>query len=105
MRELRGAFGLLQNAVSVVLWSFGTMWIGAKSLWRAGVLLFRWRQIGAEVRLCGRRHQVPLYGLWDCGCGSRFEGWAFARCAICHESAAYVPCHECGLPVRNPFLP
>ena len=105
MRELRTAFGLLRNVTWLALWSLGTMWVGVKSLWRAGVLLLRWKQIGAEVRLCGRRHQVPLYGLWNCGCGSRFEGWAFARCAICRESAAYVPCPECGLPVRNPFLP
>ena len=58
----------------------------------------------AQVLLCPRRHEVPVYGLWDCACGSRIEGWAFAPCVICHETAAYVPCGVCGLPVRNPFL-
>ena len=104
MRELRTAFRLLLTMLRVVLWSLGTVWVGVKSLWRSGVLFSRWRRITAQVAFCARGHEVPVYGLWDCACGSRIEGWAFAPCVICHETAAYVPCGICGLPVRNPFL-
>lgn len=105
MRDIKMVLGLLLTALRVVFWSFGTVWLGGKSLWRSAVLLFRWRQITAQVLLCPRGHAVPVYGLFDCACGSRIEGWAFAGCEICHETAAYVPCGVCGLPVRNPFLP
>ena len=105
MRELRTALGMLQTTLRVVSWSVGTVWHGGKSLWRSAVLISRWRRITAQVLLCPRGHEVPIYGLWDCACGSRIEGWAFAPCVICHETAAYVPCGICGLPVRNPFLP
>lgn len=105
MRELRTVFGLLLNALRLAFWCIGTVWLGGKTLWRTGVLLSRWPRITSEVRLCPRGHEVPVYGLWDCACGSRIEGWAFARCEICREAAAYVPCPTCGLPVRNPLLP
>ena len=78
---------------------------GATTLWRAGVLLSRLKEINAQVRLCPRGHEVPVYGLWDCHCGSRVEGWAFAPCPVCRDTAGYVPCLTCGLPVRNPILP
>jgi hypothetical protein len=104
MRELKTVLGLLLAVFRLVFWGIGTVWQGAKSLWRTGVLLSRWRQINAQARRCPRGHEVPVYGLWDCACGSRIEGWAFAQCEICHESAAYVPCPACGLPVRNPLL-
>src|SRR3970040_746922 len=97
--------GLLLNALRVVFWSVGTVWLGGQTGVRSGVLLFRWRAIPARVLGCPRRHGGPVYGLWDCACGSRREGWAFAPCEICHETAAYVPCGVCGLPVRNPLLP
>ena len=98
-------FGLLLNVLRVVSWSAGTVWLGGKTVYRSAALLFRWRRITAQVLLCPRGHEVPLYGLWDCACGSRTEGWAFASCVICHETAAYVPCGVCGLPLRNPLLP
>ena len=104
MRELRTIIGLLLTVLRLVFWSIGTAWVGGKTLWKSAVLLSRWRQISAEVRFCPRGHEVPTYGLWDCACGSRIEGWAFTRCEICHETAAYVPCPVCGLPVKNPFL-
>jgi hypothetical protein len=104
VRDVKMVLGLLLTALRVVFWTFGTVWLGGQTLWRSAVLLSRWRQISAEVRFCPRGHEVPAYGLWDCACGSRIEGWAFTRCEICHETAAYVPCPVCGLPVKNPFL-
>jgi hypothetical protein len=104
MRDLRTALRMIQTALGLAFWALGTIWSGGKALWRSAILLSRWRRITAEVAFCGRQHEVPLYGLWDCACGSRFEGWAFAACAVCRETAAYVPCGVCGLPVRNPLL-
>jgi hypothetical protein len=105
VREIKMVFGLLLNVLRVVSWLVGTVWLGGKTGVRSAVLLFRWRRITAEVLLCPRGHTVAVYGLWDCACGSRTEGWAFTSCVICHETAAYVPCGTCGLPVRNPILP
>lgn len=104
MRELRTALGILLTVLRAASWTAGTVWLGTKGLWKAGVLVARWRTIAAEVRRCPRGHEVFMYGLWDCACGSRIEGWAFARCDICHETAGYVPCGVCGLPVHNPVL-
>jgi hypothetical protein len=104
VRELQTALRLLQNVLALAWWSAATSWLGVTTLWRAGVLLSRLKEINAQVRACGRGHQVPVYGLWDCHCGSRLEGWAFSKCPICNESAGYIPCPICGLPVRNPFL-
>lgn len=104
MRDLRSVLGLLLTILRAAFWFIGTVWLGGRTLWKVSVLLIRWRQITAEVRPCARQHPVVMYGLWDCACGSRIEGWAFARCDICHETAAYVPCPVCGLPVRNPFV-
>jgi hypothetical protein len=104
VREWRIAWNLLLVVVQSVLWVVETLWLGGKSIFRASVLIARYRQITAEVRLCPRGHEVAMYGLFDCHCGARLEGWAFSRCEVCHESAAWTPCLTCGLPVRNPLL-
>jgi hypothetical protein len=91
-------------AAGILWWLVGTTCLGGVTLWRTGMLVSRLRAISAQVRRCPRGHEVAVYGLWDCACGSRFEGWAFTPCQICHETAAYVPCPVCGLPLRNPLL-
>ena len=105
MREIQSAFRLLRSLFSLISWSVGTVWLGISAMWRQGVLLSRLKAINAQVLRCPRGHEVPLYGIWDCHCGSRVEGWAFVQCPICRESAGYVPCPVCELPVRNPLLP
>ena len=105
MRELQSLLRLLQTILGFAFWCAGTVWLGVSISWRTGVLLSRYKAIIAQVRLCPRGHEVPVYGIWDCHCGSRVEGWAFAPCQICRESAGYTPCPTCGLPVRNPLLP
>jgi hypothetical protein len=104
MRALRQTIDLLLSVLGSFGWVLATMWLGGVSLWRAGVLLSRYRQITAEVRLCPRGHEVPQFGLFDCACGSRVEGWVFAKCRVCGESAGWVPCGVCGLPVTNPTI-
>ena len=105
MRELRMVLQLLRAALAVALWCARTVWIGVSTLWRTGVLASRFKAISTQVLRCPRGHAVAVYGVWDCHCGSRVEGWAFASCPICRETAAYVPCPTCGLTVRNPILP
>jgi hypothetical protein len=104
MREVRQALDILLAVVGSVWWILETLWLGGKALLRAATLVARYRHIMAEERPCGRGHAVPMYGLFDCHCGSRLEGWVFSTCAVCHESAAWTPCPVCGLPIRNPVL-
>jgi hypothetical protein len=105
VRDLQSILRLLQTIFGIVSWCTGTAWLGVSTLWRTGVLLSRYKVIFSQVRICPRGHEVPVYGIWDCHCGSRVEGWAFAPCPVCRESAGYIPCPICGLPVRNPLLP
>lgn len=105
MRDLQSALRFLQAVLGFALWTAGTAWLGLKVVWRTGVLLSRFKAITSQVRPCPRGHDVPIYGIWDCRCGSRVEGWVFAPCPICRETAGYVPCPICGLPVKNPLLP
>ena len=105
MRELQTVLRLLRVVLGIALWCTGTAWLGGTTLWRTGVLLSRFKAITDQVRRCPHGHEVPVYGIWDCQCGSRVEGWAFASCSVCRESAGYTPCQICGLPVRNPLLP
>jgi len=105
VRELQTAFRLLRTVLGIALWCGGTVWLGVSMIWRTGVLLSRFKALTDQVLFCPRGHEVPVYGIWDCHCGSRVEGWAFAPCLICRETAGYVPCQICGLAVRNPLLP
>ena len=105
MREVRQAFDIFLSVLGSLWWIVETFWLGGTALLRAVILLAKYRTIMAEVRPCPRGHAVAMYGLFDCHCGSRLEGWVFGRCSVCHESAAWTPCPTCGLPVRNPVLP
>lgn len=104
MREIRQAVDIVLAVMGTLWWIIETLWLGGRGLVRAGVLCARYRAIFAEVRSCGRGHAVAMYGLFDCHCGSRLEGWVFSNCAVCGESAAWTPCLTCGLPIRNPLL-
>lgn len=105
MREVRQAFEILFAIVRSMWWIAETLWLGGKVLVRAVRLCARYHEIMADVRRCPRGHAVAMYGLFDCHCGSRLEGWVFSRCPVCHESAAWTPCGTCGLPLRNPVFP
>jgi ribosomal protein S27AE len=50
---------------------------------------------------CG--NAVSLVGRWQCGrCGYVFDGFAFARCAVCRSVPPYLPRSFCGAGLRNP---
>src|SRR5438477_11175431 len=105
MGEVRQAWDIFLAVAGSVWWTIATLWLGGMALLRAVRLCARYRAIFAEIRPCGRGHEVAMYGLFDCHCGSRLEGWVFARCAVCGESAGWTPCPVCRVPVRHPLLP
>jgi len=100
---LRAAVRVMSAALGVLAWVVVTLWLGGIALWRLGVLISRWRDVFAEVRLCPRAHRTPMYGVFECRCGALHEGWVFDRCRVCGQSAGWVPCGTCGLPIQSPF--
>jgi ribosomal protein L37AE/L43A len=63
-----------------------------------------WSLAIADTLACPScRRGVSLVGRWQCGrCGYVFDGFAFARCAICGGIPPYLPCTVCGAGLRNP---
>lgn len=104
MREVRQAVDILLAVFASVWWTIETIWLGGSAIVRVTILCVHYRQIMADVRRCPRGHEVAMYGLYDCHCGSRLEGWVYSRCVVCGESGAWTPCPICGLPLRNPLL-
>jgi len=103
MRELRTAFRLALGIIGAVGWMFGTVWLGARAVWRLGILMSRWRDIFAESLMCPRGHATDAYGVFECRCGAIVEGWVFERCRVCGQNAGWTPCTTCNLPIRNPL--
>lgn len=50
---------------------------------------------------CPAGHLTQLVGRWQCRCGFRYLGHAFAPCPGCGGTAGFVPC-RCGLSVKSP---
>ena len=101
--DMRLPWGMLISILRTLWWMLGTLWLGVEAVYRVILLAVRLRQILAQELCCPRGHSVPVYGVYECGCGSIHEGWAFGRCRVCGQSAGWTPCPECGLPVLNPL--
>src|SRR5438067_111860 len=101
MRDLWQAF---RTSLRVTGWLFGTVFLGVRLWWRLLRFAWHWPELVAETRPCPRGHEVAVMGTWRCRCGGSFDGWCFARCPICHASAAWTPCPICGLPVKRPLV-
>lgn len=58
-----------------------------------------------DALLCpGCGTNVPLVGRYECGrCHLVFDGFAFARCAVCGEVPPFVTCPNCGVGLMNPL--
>jgi hypothetical protein len=97
-------FDLVLAPIRIAIWMLGTAWLGTSALYRGVRLIVRWRWIVSETLPCPRGHQTPTYGVFECRCGGRIEGWAFSKCPVCLESAGWMPCSICGLVIRNPTL-
>lgn len=91
------------TSVGLLRWSGGTVWLGLRAIASVGRVLARLDALLAQTLPCPRGHAVHAFGVFECACGARVEGWAFGRCSVCRQPAGWVPCDVCGLPVRNPL--
>src|SRR6266446_5713639 len=103
MRELRSAWGFLMTAVRWTVWIIETVVLGTRAVRHVARFGLRWTEITGRTVVCPRGHVNAALGVWQCGCGSTFEGWVFDRCPVCRESAGWVPCSTCGLPIQSPI--
>lgn len=102
LKSLQGQLALF--ALCFPFWVVATAWLGGIAVWKV-IAWFRDRHLrGRELGSCARGHGVPLYGVYECACGSIHEGRVFGPCRVCSETCGWTPCPECGLPVQNPNL-
>lgn len=85
--------------------------------WHWDVLLFALASPILLIRACARllRHiaflrmsiqptlrcrtcsaQIPMLGMWKCGCGSTFQGHVLSECEVCHSVPSMIRCYRCG---------
>lgn len=103
--SLRSIGRLLARILALTAWTLETVVLGVGAVWRAGLLLAHWRAILGPTLRCARGHASPAFGVFECArCHAPIEGWVFRSCSVCHTSAAWTPCAECGLAIRNPLL-
>jgi len=102
--ELRSAGAIVLAPIHALAWVGATFALGALALWHFMGLVLRLRRVFAQTLTCSRRHRTAAYGVFECRCGALVEGWAFDRCRVCGQSAGWMPCSRCGLPIRNPIL-
>ncbi len=105
MSELRTAWRSLMTTLRVCGWTLATVALGVGAIRAGARLLVRWQSITGNEARCPRGHVTATVGVWQCSCGATFEGWAFRPCPVCRESAGWIPCATCGLPIRSPILP
>jgi hypothetical protein len=94
--------GIVSEIFRGFVWCVGTVFEGGRALFRIARWLAHRNARAKEILWCPRGHQVPVYGVYECACGSFHEGWAFGRCRICGQGAGWTPCLVCGLPVQDP---
>jgi len=102
--ELRSATAIVLAPIRALAWTVATIGLGALALWEIMGLARRLRRVFAQTLTCSRHHRTAAYGVFECRCGALVEGWAFDRCLVCGQSAGWMPCSRCGLPIRNPIL-
>jgi len=94
----------LREVILIGRWIVETIWLGNVEM---GRFLVHARRLPASLRpfgCCPRGHRSPVHNVFQCTCGAIFEGWAFAHCPVCRQTAGWTPCARCGLPLRNPLL-
>lgn len=101
----RLVFDSLRWGIRIVLWSAGAPLLIARQLSRAMRRLAGARLLATNDALpcagCGA--PVSLVSRFECGrCRYVFDGFAFARCAICGAVPPYIVCQTCGVGLRNP---
>ena len=104
MRDVKMILNFIRGCVLFLGWFVVTVWLGARVLWQAGVVVSRWRKVFGRHLHCTRGHATAAYGVYECRCGAVVEDWVFARCRVCAQTAGWTPCTSCGLPIKNPLL-
>jgi hypothetical protein len=63
-----------------------------------------WILKSRDFFLCsGCSEKISTVGRWECGwCGYVFDGYFFARCAVCGAVPPYIKCQACGVGIKNP---
>ena len=84
------------------IWMFQTVGYGFLVMWKAFQWLRNRNRAIAETTSCPRGHLVPLYGVYQCACGSIHEGQVWGNCQVCGETCGWTPCTTCSLPICNP---
>ncbi len=93
-------------SVRVVLSGLLMPFVVARRLYHGtGLMAAGWVLATAESLPCpGCGRPVALTGRWECGrCRYVFDGFAFARCAVCAAVPPYIPCQACGIGLQNPL--
>jgi len=106
-----GEFGLAGRMVLAVLrasyWVLATVWLGLQTVRRIVWFVRKLPELRSETLICPRGHESPAYGVFECSSAAPahlHEGWVFARCRVCGQSAGWTPCQTCGLPILNPLM-
>lgn len=86
------------------VWACVTIWLGAVTGVRCVFFLVALPDVVGRKLHCARGHTTDAYGIFACRCGALIEDHAFARCGVCRQPGAYLPCPTCGLPIRNRLL-
>lgn len=104
LREVRTVGQWLRRVLGIFIWALGTIWLGGRATWHAGVLLSRSRQIFGQTLRCPRGHRLPSFGVYRCRvCGATHEGDLLGACPVCGASPHWLTCPRCHLAVRSPW--
>ena len=96
---------LVTLPIRITWWVVSTFVMGLSTFARAVRLAMRLPLMLSETASCPRGHEVPLFGVFECGtCRATSEMYVFAKCAVCGERAGWTNCPTCQLPIRSPFV-
>ena len=57
-----------------------------------------------DVIYCPNGHPNKTYGMWECSCSAKYNGWIFGRCPVCKQTCGFFPCSVCGISIKNPMI-
>lgn len=96
----------LRLSARLAAWSVVVPLIVARQLFTlSGQLAGAWVLTTRDALPCaGCGAPVSLVGRFQCGrCRYVFDGFAFARCAVCGAVPPYLECQRCGVGLRHPM--
>ena len=88
--------------LSGFLWLFASPILILRALVRAYRKSRVYEYMNAESIPCACGADVPLIGLWRCGCGFTYRGQLLRPCPICQTIPRVVRCHSCRVTILLP---